>query len=191
MKVISYSLLLSLVAFMACRQSDMEKYRSLVETERKSNKKVNDIFFDITLGMTSKDFYMHCWELNKKGLFTDGLNNTSVAYKLDHNELKHQASMYFYPEFNQGRIHKLWARFTYDGWMPWNKQLGSDSLLTDVLKLYQKWYPSGNPFVAITDEKKGTVYVKVDGNRRIVLGRYDDVEVKADYTDLRVEEEKK
>lgn len=191
MKRPGYSLLFLLMTFSACRQSGMEKYHALVESERKSNKQVNDIFFGISLGMSSKDFYMHCWGMNKKGLFTDGMSNTSVAYRLGRNELKHQATMNFYPEFNHGRIHKLWTRFQYDGWMPWNKQLSSDSLLTDVLKLYQKWYPLGNPFVAIADKKRGTLYVKVDGNRRIVLGRYDDVEVKADYTDLRVEEEQK
>ncbi|MDQ3842556.1 MAG: hypothetical protein M3342_00870 [Bacteroidota bacterium] len=188
MTVLKYSLLFLLIAFMSCRQSDMGKYRSLVKSELKNNKKVNDIFFGISLGMTSKDFYMHCWNLNKKGLFTDGMNNTSVAYKLDHNELKHPATMSFYPEFNNGKIHKMWTRFQYDGWMPWNKQLGSDSLLTDVLTLYKKWYSSGNPFITITDKKRGTLYVKVDGNRRIILGLYDDVEVKVDYTDLTVEQ---
>ena len=77
------------------------------------------------------------------------------------------------------------------GWMPWNKKLGSDSLLTDVLRLYKKWYKAGNSFITIPDEKKGNIYVKVDGNRRIIIGRYDDVEVKADYTDLLVEQQMK
>lgn len=182
-------LLILIVVFISCQQSsDMGKYRSLVKTELESNKQVNDIFFGISLGMISNDFYMHCWNLNKKGLFTDGLNNTSVAYKLD-KELKYPATMNFYPEFNNGRIYKMWARFQYDGWMPWNKELSSDSLFADVLKLYQKWYPSGNPFITISDKERGTLYIKIDGNRRIILSRYDDVEVKADYTDLNIEQQ--
>ena len=182
-------LLMLLVFFCSCQQSsDMSKYRSLVKTELESNKQVNDIFFGISLGMISNDFYMHCWKLNKQGMFTDGLNNTSVAYKLD-KELKHPATMNFYPEFNNGKIYKMWARFQYDGWMPWNKQLSSDSLFADVLRLYQKWYPSGNPFFTISDKERGTLYIKIDGNRRIILSRYDDVEVKADYTDLNVEKQ--
>ena len=32
------------------------------------------------------------------------------------------------------------------------------------------------------------IYVKVDGNRRITLGKFDDVIVKADYADLSIEE---
>ncbi len=188
---LKYSLLFLLLALISCQQSAMKEYQSLMNREMKSNKKVNDLFFGISLGMPSKDFYMHCWNLNKKGIFTDGTNNTSVFYKLDDNELQHPASMNFYPEFNNGRIHKMEARFQYDGWMPWNKKLSSDSLLPDVLSLYKKWYPSGNPFIAIQDEKRGTLYVKIDGNRRIIIGRYDDIQVKADYTDLSVVNEQK
>ena len=190
MKELRIILLIPIIVLSACQQSAMDKYHSLVKKELASNKKVNDIFFGISLGMTNKEFFLHCWNLNKQGMFTDGLNNTSVEYKLD-KELKHPARMNFYPEFNDGRINKMWARFQYRGWMPWNKALSSDSLLPDVLKLYQKWYPTGNPFIRIEDKTKGTLYVKVDGNRRIILGRYDDADVKADYTDLSNEQEQK
>jgi len=169
----------------------MDRYESLVKKELSNNKKVNDIFFGISLGMTSKEFYMHCWSMNKKGIFTDGSNNTAVLYKLNHNELRHPAEMNFYPEFHEGKIHKMAARFQYTAWAPWNKNLFSDSFLTDVVDLYKKWYAAGNPFITISDEKKGTIYVKVDGNRRIVIGRYDDLQVKADYTDLLVERQVK
>ena len=191
MRQLNYFLLFLLTAVMGCRQSGMESYRSLVKKELNSNKKVSDIFLGISLGMTGKEFYAHCWEMNKKGIFTDGSNNAAVLYRLDNKELQHPAQMNFYPEFHNGKIHKMWARFQYMGWMPWNKKLGSDSLLTDVLRLYKKWYKEGNSFITIPDEKKGNIYVKVDGNRRIIIGRYDDVEVKADYTDLLVEQQMK
>lgn len=191
MTVLRYSLLFLLMAFTGCGQSNMKRYHALVKKELKSNKQVNDIFFGISLGMTSKNFYLHCWNMNKKGLFTDGESNTSVLYKLERNELQHPADMNFYPEFRNGKIYKMGVTFQYAGWAPWNKKLDSDDLLPDVLKLYEKWYPEGNPFITITDEKRGTIYVKVDANRRIILGRYDDVQVKADYTDLSVEQEQK
>jgi hypothetical protein len=56
--------------------------------------------------------------------------------------------------------------------------------LPDVLKLYQQWYPGGNPFITMHDPKRGTIYIKIDGNRRIIIGKADDMQVKADYTDL-------
>lgn len=187
MKRLNYALLFLLFACISCQQSTIDHYNSLVKKEVTSKKKVNNIFFGIALGMPSKDFYVHCWKMNKKGLFADGSGNTSVSYKLVKNELQHPAEMNFYPEFYNGRINKMWVRFQYAGWAPWNKDLDSGNLLADVLKLYQKWYPSGNPFITITDKKKGNIYVKVDGNRRIIIGRYDDVQVKVDYTDLSTE----
>jgi hypothetical protein len=183
--------ILLLVLLANCRQSGIDQYHALLKKEQESKKKVNDIFFGIALGMASKDFYMHCWDLNKQGVFTDGAGNTAVNYKLTHNELKHPADMNFYPEFHKDKISSLWAKFQYAGWMPWNKKMDSDNLLADVVQLYKKWYPAGNPFIAISDKEKGTIYVKVDGNRRIIIGRFDDVQVKADYTDLSVEPELK
>jgi hypothetical protein len=184
MKLVLFFLITGLVA---CQQSGMEQYSSLVKKELSGNKKVNDIFFGISLGMTSKDFYVHCWNLNKKGTFRDGAGNTSVLYELNNKELKHEAEMNFYPEFNDGRIHKLWAKFRYKGWMPWNKELGADKLLPDVVNFYGKWYPAGNPFLTVQDARRGTLYVKIDGNRQIVIGTFDDTDVKVEYTDLSVE----
>lgn len=179
--------IISIVLLFGCRQSNVELYNEQVERELASNKKVNDIFMGISLGMGSKDFYMHCWDMNKKGLFFDGAGNTAVKYKLAGNELKHPAEMNFYPEFKNGKISSMWVKFQYDGWVPWNKKLDSDDLLQDVVQLYKKWYPQGNPFLAITDKERGTIYVKVDGNRRIIIGRFDEVQVKVDYSDLSVE----
>ena len=172
-----------------CKRSGIEEYNHLKSKELSSGKRVDSLFFGIYFGMTSKQFFSHCWEMNKKGIFTDGLNNTAVLYKLNNGELKHSASMNFYPVFKDNRITEMKANFQYDGWAPWNKQMFSDSLINDVLSLFNKWYAEGNKFIRIDDEKKGTIYVKVDGNRRITIGRYDDMQVKVNYTDL-LEEQK-
>ena len=77
-----WKLLLAILAIgmMGCKQSSLSKYHALVKKERGSSKTVNDIFFGISLGMPSKDFYIHCWDQSKKGLFTDGPGNISVLY---------------------------------------------------------------------------------------------------------------
>jgi hypothetical protein len=123
--------------------------------------------------------------MNKKGLLTDGLNNTAVLYKLEKNELKHPAAMNFYPDFTDNKIGRMRVTFQYNAWAPWNKDLFADNLLPDVLQLYTRWY-AGNPFIKVEDKKRGIIYVKVDGNRRITIGKYDDMLVKVDYTDLAV-----
>ncbi len=174
-----------------CTDSGFRQYETLMKNEIESGKRADSIFFGIFFGMTNKQFFTYCWEMNKKGIFTDGENNMYVLYKLKNNELKHRTSMNFYPDFYQNKIYKMRVNFQYDAWAPWNKQLYADSLLPDVLQLYKAWYRQGNPFIKIDDKEKGTLYVKVDGNRRITIGRYDDMLVKVDYTDLLVEKQMK
>ena len=180
-------IILTLFMLVACSEaSNMDKYNNLIKKELASNKRVDSIFFGIHLGMPRKKFYMHCWEMNKKGVFTDGIGNNYVLYKLD-KELKYPASMNFYPDFNDSTIWRMRVNFQYDGWSPWNKHMAADSLLPDVLSMYKRWYSDGNSFIPVNDKARGTLYVKVDGNRRITIGKYDDVLVKVEYTDMLVE----
>ncbi|MEJ7680166.1 MAG: hypothetical protein WKG06_20360 [Segetibacter sp.] len=39
--------------------------------------------------------------------------------------------------------------------------------------------------------RKSTIYVKIDGNRRITIGKKDDMDVKVEYTDLLTEQKSK
>jgi hypothetical protein len=184
--------LASIFLWVSCQQERGYKlYESIKKKELASGRRVDSLFMGVYLGMPSKQFYGHCWEMNKKGLFTDGENNTSVLYQLNKNELNYSAYMNFYPEFYHGRIYKMGVSFQYDAWAPWNTHLSSDSLYTDVVDLYRKWYKTGNPFIEINDPKRGTIYVKVDGNRRITIGQYNELYVKVDYTDLLVESQLK
>ena len=171
-----------------CTNDNFKKYERLVAKESASGRHADSLFMGIYLGMTSKDFYVQCWKLNNEGLFTDGENNHAVLYPLQNGELRHKGSMNFYPDFRNGKIFKMQAVFNYDAWAPWNKNLMADSLQHDVLNLFAKWYPAGNPFLPIEDKERGTIYVKVDGNRRIIVGKYDDMRVKVDYTDLLAEQ---
>jgi hypothetical protein len=176
--------ILSVLLYSACKHDLNKDYNQLVAKELESGKRADSIFFGIYLGMPAKDFYMHCWELNKKGLFTDGNNNTAVLHRLNHNELKYPASMNFYPQFVDNKIVNMPVSFQYDAWAPWNKHLFADSLLPDVVNLYKKWYSSGNPFIEMEDKKRmQKIYVKVDGNRRIIIGKFNEMLVNVDYTD--------
>ncbi len=167
-----------------CDNSGIGKYDAMVKKEMDGGRREDSIFYGFYFGMTNKDFYSRCWDFNKKGIFRDGTNNMYVLYKLDHGELKYPADMNFYPDFFEGKISNMRVIYQYRAWAPWNKSLFSDSLLPDLLRLYGKLYPKGNPFIAIQDKNKAPIYVKVDGNRRITIGRYDDAKVKVAITDL-------
>jgi hypothetical protein len=174
----------------ACNGLAGDEYTRLVKKELAKGKRVDSLFLGISFGMTSKAFFAYCWELNKKGIITDGVNNTMVLYKMD-SGLKYPASMNFYPDFHENKIYHMRVIFQYNAWAPWNKAQYADSLLPDILRLYKKWYPGSNEFIKITDKVKGTIYVKVDDNRRITVGKYDDAQVHVDYTDLLVEKKLK
>ena len=190
----SFRIYIALIAcagfFQACGEAEpMDQYNSLVKTELASGKRVDSIFFGTYFGMTNKDFYAYCWEMNKKGVFWDGTNNSFVLYKLD-SGLKAPAAMNFYPDFDNDRIYKMRVNYAYNSWAPWNKPLSADSLMRDVLSLYKHWYPDGNEFLQIDDKDRGTIFVKVDGNRRITIGKFDEMMVKVDFTDLNVEKKR-
>lgn len=166
-------------------KSGNRAYEEAVNRALESHKKADALLFEIKFGMSRKEFYNYCWQMHQKGQFEDGSNSNAVLYKIS-KQLKYPASMNFYPDFYHDTIYKMRAKFEYYAWAPWNKNLFSDSLLTDVQQLLKKWY-GGNDFIKMTDVKGRTIYVKVDGNRRIIVGRVDDANVSADYTDLLVE----
>ncbi|MEO6631310.1 MAG: hypothetical protein ABIN13_06290 [Mucilaginibacter sp.] len=174
-----------LISVLSCN-SDDRKYNQLVKDELSRGVRKDTLFQGIKLGMTSKEFYAHCWEMNKKGVFFAGSGNMTVLYKLS-KELKYPASMDFYPDFRQGRIYKMRVTFGYDAFAPWNKQMFADSLQLDVLNMLKKWYKDKD-FITMKDSTKGTIFVQVDGNRRIIIGKFNDAHVKVDYTDLLADE---
>jgi len=57
-------LILTLLALSACK-SDYEK---MVARESAKEGRQDSIFLGITSGMTAKEFYGHCWQLNKEGI---------------------------------------------------------------------------------------------------------------------------
>jgi hypothetical protein len=137
--------------------------------------------------MVQRDFYGHCWQLNREGLIRQGSGNTTVLYEMS--ELKEPANMNFYPNFYESKIWEMPVKFTYEAWAPWNKPLSSDSLLLDVLTLFKEWY--GPDFLEIKHQKWGSAYVKLDGNRRISLFKIDEQSVMAIFTDMLVEKQLK
>jgi len=166
---------------MICGCSPRSKYERRLKRELVSGVRYDSVFMGLHLGMTDKDFYTHCWLLNREGLIKQGPDNMSVEYAIK-DELKYPATMNFYPEFEEKIVVGMPVRYVYNGWSPWNKSLSSDSLQIDVLKWYEKVYGAG--FITIKHPERGTAYVKIDGNRRITIFKQDDMYVWAVFTDM-------
>ena len=122
----------------------------------------------------------------QEGLIRQSMRNTTVEYQIK-KELKYPGTMDFYPGFVEGKIYEMPVRYLYNGWAPWNKKLSADSLQLDVLQWYKKQYGEG--FIEVKHPKRGTAFVKIDGNRQISIFKEDDMHVWAVFTDMLVKKE--
>ena len=166
--------------------SPRSKYEHRLKHELASGVRYDSLFLGLYFGMPEKVFYVHCWNLNHKGLIKQGESNTTAEYELK-DELKYPALMDFYPKFMQGKIFEMPVSFKYKGWAPWNKTLSSDNLEKEVLKWYEKVY--GDGFIKVKHPLHGTAYVKINGNRRITIFIEDDLHVWAVFTDMSVKKD--
>jgi len=180
---INWLLMILISASVISGCSPKTKYERMLKHELASGVRYDSLFMGIYFGMPEKDFYIHCWKLNKKGLIRQGDSNTTVLYEMK-DELKYPADMDFYPKFDQGKIFEMPVRYVYKGWAPWNKNLTSDKLIVDILMYYEKTYGSG--FIEVKHRVRGSAYVKVNGNRRITIFKQDELHVWAIFTNLLV-----
>jgi hypothetical protein len=176
--------LLAVLAIAIWGCTPTQRYENLVQEELASGKQVDSLFLGLSLGMTQKDFYTQCWEMNKEGLIRQGTSNTSVLYTTEIDGEK--VEMNFYPDFYNGKIWQMPAQYNYTAWAPWNQHLSSDSLQLKILDLYKDWY--GGEFIEIRNEKNDKVFVNVNGNRQISIFKMSEMTVWALFTNLLLED---
>lgn len=171
---------LSLI-FMYTSCTKKSEYQKLVDTELAKDIRQDSLFLGISLQMESKAFFGHCWELNKQGILTNGVAN-QVKYDVSE-DFTHDASMFFYPKFVEGKIFEMPMEFQYNDWALWNQELSVDKLMEEVKDLLEDWYGEG--FIKmVSDDGTKSVWVKVDGNRRIRVYRKSISAVAVVFTDL-------
>ncbi|MFY0685950.1 MAG: hypothetical protein JXQ90_02235 [Cyclobacteriaceae bacterium] len=172
-------LLVVIVGMMACQPSN--SIESITTQELGKGIKQDSLFLGLKFGITQKEFFDHCWELNKQQIVSHGGDNLSVKYSFkDADDL--DVDFNFYPDYDDGLAFKYNARFNYVAWAPWNKHLWADKLLMNIQPVLEKWY-GGNEFVQIKINDKLKFY-KIDGNRQIVLEIKDERFVQATFIDL-------
>jgi hypothetical protein len=158
-----------------------KRYERRLKKELASEIRYDSLFMGLSFGMTSEEFFKHCWGLNKDSIVRQGSANMSVQYDINE-ELDYPATMNFYPHFGENKIIEMPVRFIYNGWAPWNKELSADKLAKDVKHWYEEIYGKG--FITVTHPLKGEAYTKIDGNRRITIYVENDLYVWAIFTDM-------
>lgn len=141
----------------------------------------DSLFLGYHFGMTRQEFYDHSWSLNKQKKVMQGEGNKSILYEVE--ELDHKAKMNFYPHFYEDKIYQMPVKYSYKAWAPWNRELWSDSLLVDLLELYEEKYNTEFNKMNQPDLDR-SAYVSIQGNRSITMVTEDDQYVIVTFTDL-------
>ena len=149
------------------------EYTKTINQEAEKGITKDSLVFGMSFGDTRQAFFQKCWQLNNKGLVTQGPNNRSVQYMLSSNEDDQHLTaitMLFYGNFNENNIMTgMDFEFSYKAWSPWNEDLTNEKLLPVIKDTLMNWFP-GNDFIPIdSDELKIDTHVKVDGNRQILV----------------------
>ncbi|RLD50349.1 MAG: hypothetical protein DRI97_17170 [Bacteroidetes bacterium] len=181
MKWMKWMVLASFAALIVGGCTPGKTYERRLKRELASGIRYDSLFMGLSFGMTQKEFYEHCWDMNKDSIIKQGSANMSVQYDLNE-ELEHPATMNFYPKFDSGKIVEMPVRFIYNGWAPWTKELSASNLALDVKNWYEDIYGKG--FITVTHPMNGDAYTKIDGNRRITIYVENDLYVWARFTDM-------
>src|SRR3954466_14579083 len=97
-------LILLCFLFYGCFQSD---YTKLVKSELAKGVRQDSLLFGIRLGDSRNDFYGKCFDLNKKGLITQGSGGVWVQYFIKDSLVRNDTSairLLFYPTFDNKDI---------------------------------------------------------------------------------------
>jgi len=162
-------LILFVLVLSGCRS----EYDGYVKREMASGVFHDSLIFGMRTGMTKKDFYAVCWDLNKQQIIGQGTGNQYARYLEPEDaieDLTLRKQMDFFGTFDENEImNGMEMVFIYQAWAPWNEKLQSEKLALDLRKKFAEEY-KGNPFIEIdlkTSEYQA--FAKIDGNRQILI----------------------
>ena len=183
----SLFIMVSLLFTLACQPKS--EYEILKETELATGVKYDSLFAGLSFNMTRKDFYDYCWDMNSKGIFING-TGSQVLYDVSQ-YFSRPTGLTFYPKYVEGQMLEMPMEFQYKDWALWNEETQVDKLIEEVREVLMTWY-GGNDFIKMTsNDGNTTIWVKIDGNRQIRVGRLNISTAKVDITDLSYSEQLK
>ena len=171
-------MIIGLIMLSSCQKSE---YHQMVTRELASGERHDELFLGLSLGMTGEEFYETCWDLHKSGKMRQSTRNNAVLWPVDS-----VLTAEFYPTFNEaGVIVEMPVLFNYTNYNPFDKSMNGAVLVKTAKALLENWYGAG--FIPFGPDDRKVGWVKVDGNRRVVLTKRDEISAKAVITDLTAE----
>ena len=186
---ISVQVLAVFAVFVLMGSCETSEYAKLEKEELAKGIRYDSLFHGLKFGQTKQDFYQVCWDKNKEGVLNAGGYSNFVRYDMsDHDSLAvNDITMYFYPDFDEDDlITGMQVECQYTAWSPWNEHLTAKYLIPVIKDTLMNWY-GGNSFIEMPDEDElQTIWVKVDGNRRIAIKAKSEERVQMKIVDLTV-----
>ena len=166
-------------------KSDYQKY---VDQEMAKGVTQDSLIFGMYMGQTKKDFYSICWDLNAKQILQQGSGNQYARYvepndSLDDTTLRKQTD--FFGIFDSLDVMRGMDMIVhYTAWSTWNKERQAPALVEDLKEEILQRY-GGNEFIPIDLKKVDfDAFVKIDGNRRILIYPLGSKDVAVKFEDL-------
>ena len=191
-KLTIHILLLCSLPFIFCLISCQNtEYEQMLKREQARGIRVDSLFLGLKFGDSKKEFFDKCRKMNLQGITEDGSGvglNVQVLHRVDSTLTDDNVNMYFYPNFDEKyNIIEMPVYYTYKAYFPYVQRFKSTALMPQVIKLMENQY---GKFLTIAKEGKDTLYVRVDGNRRILISKKDDQFVSVKFTDLTATQKK-
>jgi hypothetical protein len=182
MKIAHFLFFLGLISLSTnCKNIDKKDLATVEKQELASSKRNDDLFQGLHFGMTTEQFFAHCWQKNREKVFAQA-GNMKVDYDLTHDECKLPVKINFFPEFSQDKIYEITAKCTYINNDYFNPEMKTDKLLIDVKTLMEKWFKADFFLTSLSSGRNG--YANISGNRKIIIKVEKDYEVMVVFTDL-------
>jgi len=173
------------VGILSC-QSEYDQY---VKREMNSGVHHESLMFGLSFGQTKKEFYDTCWLLNKEQKLSQGPKNQYAMYIIEPHTIngeEDKIEMLFYGIFDDDKILRgMDFQFSYPKWAVWNDDYHADELMTSLQQYYADLFP-GNDFIQVSLGQHDLYsYIKIDGNRQILMYPKDTKDVVVKIEDLR------
>lgn len=158
------------VGFFISSCSEKISYDEYVETELSKGIYYDSLVYGVHFGMTFPEFDSYCLEMNKKKIFMPNHSGTAVRLRLSDG---FNAPVYFdfFPIASSNQtITELTSTMSYQDFSYYDKKYRIENLVLETKAFFEKGY-GGNKFIEMAHENQLLKfnYIKIDGNRKIVL----------------------
>jgi hypothetical protein len=169
--------------------SENVTYEEYVARELAKGIRHDSLIHRIHFGMTAEEFMIYCAEMNRKKIFMPNTSGSAVSLELLEG-FNAPVQFIFFPAFEgDGPIKKIMASIKYRDFSYYGEKYAIENLVIEAKRNFEKGY-GGNKFFTIPHENKllKYKYVKIDGNRKIVLNpTFDGQSLEVEFEDLNPE----